>query len=592
VPQVSALLADPDPLIRESARRALQKNPAPEANAALRNALGSAGAPAWRAALLNALAERRDPSNLGPLLKEAAAPDDDVRTAAVIALAKLGDASGAAAIAAAANRGGPKSRTIAADSLARLADALAAKGEKAPALRIYRSMLAAGGHKKCAGLIGIGRAGTPAELPALFDALADPDARVRGACVEALALLQGAGVTRAVAAQIKASKPEARLAVLQALARRGDTSTAAVFLAVAEDADEAVRAEALAGLGTIGSASAVPLLVKAAAGEGKPQEAARQSLQRLPGGDVDRALLAALEEKEAKVRVEAIRALAARHAVAATRALLKSAADADASVRNEALKALGAVAPSGAMAAIAALLVKTEDDGARGEAAGALVRIADRDRDLENRAEPVLHALRSSSGPARFALLGVLGRIGGVKSLQGVMAAVKSPDEKTRDAAIRALAEWPDASAAEDLLAIAKSASSETHQVLALRGYLRVCRIRTDRPEAATAKMLAAGLQAARRADEKRQALGALAEVRDLLALQTVAPFLADEALREEAAHAAVRIGRDLWHSQPEAVQAAMQKVLAVSKNEGLKRDAQETLDRARQRLKETGAKK
>ena len=51
---------------------------------------------------------------------------------------------------------------------------------------------------------------------------------------------------------------------------------------------------ALAGLGTVGNAAAVPLLLQAAAAGGKPQEAARQSLQSLPGADVDQALLDAI----------------------------------------------------------------------------------------------------------------------------------------------------------------------------------------------------------------------------------------------------------------------------------------------------------
>ena len=49
VPQIAQLLTDNDALVRESARRALQKNPSNEANAALQKAVGSADAPgAWR----------------------------------------------------------------------------------------------------------------------------------------------------------------------------------------------------------------------------------------------------------------------------------------------------------------------------------------------------------------------------------------------------------------------------------------------------------------------------------------------------------------------------------------------------------------
>jgi HEAT repeat protein len=167
-------------------------------------------------------------------------------------------------------------------------------------------------------------------------------------------------------------------------------------------------------------------------------------------------------------------------------------------------------------------------------------------------------------------------------------AAVKDPDEKIRDAAIRALAEWPDAAAANDLLALAKSAATETHQVIALRGYLRVCSIRANRPAEETAKMLIAGLATAKRPDEKRQALGGLSQVPHILALQTVMPYLTDDAFKEEAAVATVYIGHHIWNDHPKVVKEAIQKAVAITRNEGLKQLANDVLDRIEKKLKET----
>jgi HEAT repeat protein len=585
VPQVAKLLADPDPLVRESARRALQKNPALEADAALGQAIGSAAAPAWRVALINALALRREPSNLHLLLGEAAADNDDVRTAAVIGLANLGDPAGLAPVAAATQKGTPRAKAVAADCCFRLADALAGKGDKATALAVYRK-LAAEDHLKCAALVGIGRAGSAGDLPTLLDAAADRDAKVRGAAVEALRLLEGNGVTAAIAAKIPAAEPEMKVSLLRALACRGDKGTASVFTTADGDADEAVRAAALGGLGTLGGPASVPLLLKAGAA-GKSQEVARQSLQSLPGPEIDNALLAALDDKDQMVRVEVVAALAARHVVAATPALLKTAEDADAGVRHESLKALGHMGPTTALSGLAAVLVRTEHPTLRSEAANSLVSIANRDGDIEGRCLPVVQALGSSGGPAKLALLDVLGRIGGQKSLEAVRAALNAPDAKVRDAAFHALGEWPDAAAAADLLRIAKTAPSEVRQAQALSSYIRVCAIRSERPAAETARLLAAGLAAARRPDEKKLALGAFTEVRDIIALQAVVPCLGDPALTEEAACAAAHIGRDIWPNHPEAVQAAMRKVLEVSKNDNFRREAQEALDHAQQKLKE-----
>jgi HEAT repeat protein len=592
VPMVAKCLADKDAVIRESARRALQKNPAPEANAALRDAFGSADTPAWRVALINALAERRDTSNLGLLTTEAGSDNDEVRIAAVVGLAKLGDKAAAGPIEVAMNRGSPRARIIATDSYLRLAETLAAKGDKAGALDIYGKMFSGGGHTKCAAILGIGQTGSAGDVPVLLDALANPDAKIRGACVEALCLLKDKDVTAAIAAKLASAGSQVKPALLQALAGRGDKSTGPLFIAAAEDADENVRVAALAGLRTVGDASAVPLLVKAIVAGGKTQETARQSLQLLSGSGVDAALLGLMDQQEPKVRIEIIRVLVARHVVAATQSLLKAAEDADGGVRNEAIRALGELGPTSALAGVAAVLVKTADAGSRNEAANALVNIANRDRDFDGRTEPVLRALAASNGPAKFSLLSALGRIGGRNALRYMRAAVKDPDEKVRDAAIRALAEWPDASAADDLLALAKTAATETHRVLALRGYIRVCSIRTDRPAADTAKMLIIGIETAKRPDEKRQALGGLAQVPHISALPAVVPCMADEALKEEAAVAAVYIGHYIWNDHSEAVRDAVQKAIAITRNEGIKQLANDVLRRVEEKLKEAKTKK
>ena len=602
VPAVAKALTDTDALVRESARRALQKNSSREANAALQRAVAAATDPVWHVALLNALAQRFDATNQALFLKDAKSENDDIRSAAVVGLAKTGDKTGAAAIAAAMDMGLPAAKRIATDAYLLLADALVASNNdvvgtmtnKQIALGMYKKMLTGKGHVKCAAIIGVGRAGTVADLPTIFEALGDQDVRLRGSAVEALTLMGGKDVTAAIAAKAKTAGPEMKPALLQALARRADKTTAPVFVAAAEDADEAVKVEALRGLGVVGDASAVPLLLKVAATAGKPQEVARESLTRVKGEDVDKALLAAMDEKDPKVKVEVVHALAMRHVTAATPALLKAAEDADAGVRNESFKSLGAVAGTDSLAAVSALLVKTQDEGSRGEAAKALVNIARRDADTEKRAEPILAAMASATGPAKFSLMGVVGLVGGQKSLEAIRAAVKDTDEKTKDAAIRALAQWPDAAAATDLLDVAKTAANETHQVLAIQGYIRVVRLPSGRPGPENAKMLIAGLETAKRAEEKKQALGGLAEVRELSALQAVMPCLDDAALKEEAAQAAVRIGRDIWNNDKnaETVKTAMEKVIEVSKNQDMVKQAKEVLGNAEKKAKQAAEKK
>jgi hypothetical protein len=74
--------------------------------------------------------------------------------------------------------------------------------------------------------------------------------------------------------------------------------------------------------------------------------------------------------------------------------------------------------------------------------------------------------------------------------------------------------------------------------------------------------------------------LGGLGEVKDVKALEVVAPFIADQALTGEACAAAVKIAKDKWQDNKDLSRAAMTRVLEVSKNDGHRKTAQETLDK------------
>jgi hypothetical protein len=74
--------------------------------------------------------------------------------------------------------------------------------------------------------------------------------------------------------------------------------------------------------------------------------------------------------------------------------------------------------------------------------------------------------------------------------------------------------------------------------------------------------------------------LGGLGELKDARALEVVAPYLADEALVNEACAAAVKIAKESGQSNKDLAKTTMNKVLEVSKNEGQKKAAKEVLSK------------
>jgi len=168
-----------------------------------------------------------------------------------------------------------------------------------------------------------------------------------------------------------------------------------------------------------------------------------------------------------------------------------------------------------------------------------------------------------------------------------VVAETKSNDSAVADAAIRALADWPDASAAGDLLTLARTAEKDGHRILALRGYVRLVGLPSNRPVAQTVRMYKDALDAAKRAEEKKLILAGLSNLRDIEALKAVALYLDDQALGAEAAVAALKIvlpadKKDAPLKGPDVLEI-MKKLADVAKDATLKDKANAYINAAGQ---------
>ena len=172
--------------------------------------------------------------------------------------------------------------------------------------------------------------------------------------------------------------------------------------------------------------------------------------------------------------------------------------------------------------------------------------------DLEARADRIFEALPTASAAERDVLLRVLGRIGGGKAMTAILQQAKSPNADLREAAIRALADWPTLDGYGPLLSVAQSKEKFNLRVLALRGCVRI--VENAPINAATAvRYHERTLAAAERAEEKRLVLGALGSLRRSEALKLVLPYLADDTLGVDAATAAGKIASGITGDKDEA---------------------------------------
>jgi HEAT repeat protein len=310
----------------------------------------------------------------------------------------------------------------------------------------------------------------------------------------------------------------------------------------------------------------VPMLAKRAATKDDPdRESARRTLSRLIGRDVNPAIVAAMDGAETTVRVELIRSLASRCAKEALPVLQACAAQPDQEIRCAAIESIGALADETQVEAMVKTLRAAKSNEERAASERGLATVCRRFGD--KCARPLIAGLDGADAPSRCALLRPLGLTGAAAALDALRKPVREEMGEVQTVAIKALSEWPDDRAAPDLLDLATKSESLQHHVLALRGYIRVVGAgKMKAPDKLAA--LKSALQLARRPEEKKQALGELGRVSTLPALELAATCLADEALSQEAAAAAVAIAETLKVSGADAgrtVAQAMDKVLEVT---------------------------
>jgi hypothetical protein len=173
----------------------------------------------------------------------------------------------------------------------------------------------------------------------------------------------------------------------------------------------------------------------------------------------------------------------------------------------------------------------------------------------------------------------VLGRIGGGAALQAIRGARQVDDPDVVDAAIRALANWADPEVMSDLLEIARAGESETHSVVALRGYVRLVRLPSERGPLETFKLLTDAMETAKRPEEKKLVLAGLADVGHIDALKMAEAHLSDDALRDEAGVSMLTIARALAADQRDEALAAIEKVRAQPIGEAVQKQADEATE-------------
>jgi len=581
VPAMAKLLADEK--LSHMARFALQHLPGEEAGAALRTAMGRLSGD-LKIGVITSLGARRDPKAVPDLAKLVAARDADLARAAIAALGDIATAEAARALEGATVPVALK--TPLADARLRCADRMLADGETAGAAAVYRTM-SGGTYPKMiriAALRGTVLAEKEKAVETLIALTADKDIDLKRAAGQFLIEMPGPAATKAVAAKLASMPPDGQVLLLDVLTARKDVVAAPQVTALVGSRDEPVRIAAIRALAVLGDASSVPVLAKAVAAGGAVGDAALDSLNRLKGEGVGEAISRLLDSADAAVRAGILGVLTVRADRTMAPAMIKAARDSDETIRKAAIKGLAAAAGQEQLPDIVALLTAAKSDSERSGLETALASAAGRAADVEARAAPIVAGMARADSSAKVCLIRVLGRLGGAKALACVRSQLGASDAEVATEAVRALAAWPDAAPAPDLLGVIKTATDKTRRVLAFRGYIRMAHLAgapgwPARSAASTTAMYKQALALATSVAEKKSVLAGLAGARSAEAMTLVEGLLSDASLKAEAEAALVQIAANARGAAPTEARAALQKIIDSTTNAGLKKKAQSLIN-------------
>jgi HEAT repeat protein len=423
-----------------------------------------------------------------------------------------------------------------------------------------------------------------AGLPLLLELLKSNDKALFGIGLSTARELPGGDVTEALVAELPRMAPERQALMILALSDRGDPKALPALLEAIQNGPRETGLAAMGVMDRIGNASCLPVLLKKAVDDDKQvASAAKTTLMRLPGAEVDADLLARLPKASGRERQVLIELAGGRRIEAALPAILPFAEDADAGVRAAAVAALGTLGGGKQVPDLVRILRKTKDPAERDALEKALTATAARGgaactADLKPLAQ-------ADEGALRVIALHGLACCGGPEALAAVKAALDDKDEAVQDDAVRTLSTWPnrwpeDAAAAESLTALAKSGKKASHRILALRGclqYLQGDKRLNDETRLARVVEI---LPLATRPEEKRLAIPVLGGILSARALELLVPLAEDPATAEEACSAIVSLAerKEMKSAPAEPRRKALTIASEKAKNAGTRKKAQELL--------------
>lgn len=515
-----------------------------------------------RVPIIDTLGNRRDGTAAKTIANLVDHPRKPVAEAAILALGKIANPAALEALATLRH----ETNALAVQASLVAADRVSSSDPKA-ALAIYEELFRPSqpAYVRRAAFEGLLRTDSKDTEKRILTVLRGADAVLRPSAIAAVRTLPSKGTSSKFGKELSKLAPSDQVLLVEALAARWDSGARDVIEDQTIASDPAVRRAAIKALGNAGDASAVPVLAKALVAN--PGDEDRQVIETalvgLKGGDaVDRALATQLKPGSKVPRATIIAALGKRGGSGAVKAMLSEADSTDVATAKAAFQALAKMATADDLTALVDKLVNLKATGALDAAEDAIAKTLPKVSEPAKRTDAVCDGLaKARTAETRQAFIRLLPVAGGTRGLEALKAATRDSDNRVREAAVRALTEWPDTTAWDTLAALYKEPGREAYRVLALRGLVRLAGEENAKPTPALITRYRSLLSGAASDDDRKLILGALGGCAHPDALQLALPLLSNPALKSEAAAAVRKLAESLKSKHPQLAQDALEKL-------------------------------
>lgn len=572
VPAVAAMLGDPK--LSPFARYTLEGIGSKAALDAMLDSLDQVSG-SLQVGLLNSLSQRNHqpmrPSCVGLLNSQ----DPQVVAASIRALGRLGGTESVAVLT--AHRDSAANAQLGEIDLALVdcAQQLLEDGaDAAAAAAVFSNLYQRPGPFRLAGLRGLVAAQPERAAELLVDAMRQDNQQLASSAANWVIQVPGPEATGRFVAVLDELPAERQQLLIQALGARGDATAAPAIAAAVADSNPAIRRAAVEALGGLSGSAAVDALLAAASDDDAALgQIARSGLTRIK--DAEFHLTAIAQTAGHRDAVEAIDALAARKADASTGLMFKLAQADETPKRIAAIRAIGLLAGSQDLEQLVKLALRSEDNADLTEIESSLGRVLTRVESPQARARAVLDALPEATSVTKPMFVRRLAQAGTEDALIAVRNALANSDAKISAAAVQALADWPNAAAANDLMTLIESAKTAELQQQALEGYIRIAS-QSDDPSA----MFTAVLKRVNGVDHQKRVLNEIGlNCESFDAIETTQSLFNDPQLKAVAAIATVRIAYKLRLQHHEQVREILHQVLAKVDHPDVQKRAQDVLN-------------